>query len=194
MAVTPTAADLGVSITQGTVVRAGAHMSGGTIYRDQACATIHSTPEIWLQDDTGREHYFRADALDGTREGHVLIVVCDVATGTLLRIANRDLHWSIDLNGLIPETGAWVVIRAIFRKLFTIFLPAALGAVYLGHITGLSNTIIGHLVSFASNFLLLWCGYLGWRAAKETAAKTRERQAGLDALFRKKGWNEDKLA
>lgn len=188
------AIDLGVTITQGTVVRAGAHISGGTIYRDQSSATIHSTPEIWLQDETGREHYFRADALDGTREGHVLIVVCDVATGTLLRITNRDLRWSIDLNGLIPETGAWVVIRAVFRKLFTIFLPAALVALYLGHITGLSSTIIGHLVSFASNFLLLWCGYLGWRTAKETAAKTRERRAELDALFRQKGWTDNKAA
>jgi len=138
---TLTATDLGMDITEGTVVRAGTHFSGGTIYRDQTSASIHSTPEVWLRDETGQEHHFRAGALDGTREGHALIVVCDVATGTLLRITNRDLHWSIDLNGLVPETGAWVVFRAIFRKLFTVFLPAALVALYLGHITGLSGTI-----------------------------------------------------
>lgn len=185
---TPTATDLGVDITEGTVVRAGTHFSGGTIYRDQTTASIYSKPEIWLRDETGREHHFRADALDGTREGHVLVVVCDVATGTLLRIANRDTHWIIDLNGLIPKTGAWVVIRAVFGKLFTIFLPAALVALYLGHITGLSSTIVGELVGFASNFLLLYCGYLGWREVREKAEKVAERLAALDALFREKGW------
>lgn len=189
-----TAADLGVEIIQGTVVRAGAHISGGTIYRDQASAIIHSTPEIWLQDETGREHHFRAEALDGTREGHALIVVCDVATGTLLRIANRDTHWTIDLNGLIPDAGAWVVIRAVIRKLFTVFLPTALVALYLGHITGLSGTIIGDLVGLASNFLLLWCGYLGWREAREKTEKVAERRAALDALFRKNGWISDRAA
>lgn len=183
-----TAADLGVDITEGTVVRTGSHFSGGTIYQNQTSATIHSTPEIWLRDKTGREHHLRARALDGTREGHALIVVCDVATGTLIRITNRDTQWTIDLNGLIPETGAWVVIRAVVRKLFTIFLPATLVALYLGYITGLSGTIVGELVGFASNFLLLYCGYLGWREAREKAEKVAERRAALNALFRQNGW------
>lgn len=183
-----TATDLGVDITEGTVVRAGTHFSGGTIYRDQTSAAIYSTPEIWLRDETGREHHFRAQALDGTREGHTLVVVCDVATGTLLRILNRDTCWTIDLNGLVPEAGAWVVIKAIFRKLFTIFLPAALIALYLGYITGLTNTIIGDLVGFASNLLLLYCGYLGWREAEDKASKVVERRAALDALFNQNGW------
>lgn len=188
------ASDLGVDITEGTVVRAGAHFSGGTIYRDQTSASIYSTPEIWLRDGTGREHHFRARAFDGTREGHALIVVCDIATGTLLRITNRDTRWTIDLNGLIPDAGAWVVIRAVFRKLFTVFLPTALVALYLGHITGLSGTIIGDLVGFASNFLLLWCGYLGWREAREKTEKVAERRAALDTLFRKNGWISDRAA
>ncbi|TVP71694.1 MAG: hypothetical protein EA339_08640 [Rhodobacteraceae bacterium] len=191
---TSLAAYLGADITQGTVVRAGTHFSGGTIYRDQTSASIYSTPEIWLLDETGREHHFRARALDGTREGHALIVVCDVATGTLLRITNRDTRSTIDLNGLIPQTGAWVVIRAVFRKLFTIFLPAALGAMYLGYITGLSGTIIGDLVGFASNFLLLYCGYLGWCEARNKADKVAERRAALDTLFRQNGWISDKAA
>ncbi len=194
MAVTPTAADLGVNITQGTVVRAGTHFSGGTIYRDQTSAAIHSTPEIWLRDDTGREHHFRARAVDGVREGHVLIVVCDAATGKLLRITNRDTRATIDLDGLIPATGTWVVIRAVFRKLFTVFLPAAFGAFYLGHVTGLSDTILGSLVGFASNLLLLYCGYLGWRETRDTADKVAERRAALDALFRQNCWTKDKAA
>lgn len=182
------AADLGVNVTDGTVVRASSHFSGGTIYRDQTSAEVYSTPEIWLRDETGREHHFRAQELDGTREGHKLVVVCDVASGTLLRILNRDTRWTIDLNGLIPETGGWVIIRGVFRKLLTIFLPAALVAVYLGYITGLFNTIIGNLVGFASNFLLLYCGYLGWRETKQRAEKVVERRAALDALFRENGW------
>jgi len=194
MAVKPSANDLGVSITQGTVVRAGTHISGGTIYRDQASATIHSTPEIWLQDETGREHHYRSDTFDGIREGHALIMVHDANSGALLRVMNRNTCFIIDRSALIPDTSGWAVIRAVFRKLFTIFLPAAFGAMYLGHITGLSGTIIGGLVGFSSNFLLIYCCYLGWRVAKETAAKTQERRAGLDALSRQKGWIEDKAA
>lgn len=194
MAVTPTAADLGVTITQGTVVRAGAHISGGTIYRDQASATIHSTPEIWLQDETGRERYYRSDTFDGIREGHALIMVHDAKSGALLRVTNRNTCSTIDRSALIPETSSWAVISAVFRKLVTVFLPAAFAAFYLLQVTGLSDTFIASLFGFASNFLLIYCGYLGWRTAKETAAKTRERRAGIDALFRQKGWNEDKVA
>lgn len=194
MAVTPTAADLGVTITQGTVVRAGAHISGGTIYRDQASATIHSTPEIWLQDETGREHYYRSDTFDGIREGHALIMVHDAKSGALLRVTNRNTRSTIDRGALIPNTGGWAVIGATFRKLFTVFLPVAFGALYFLQVTGLSDTFIASLFSFASNFLLVYCGYLGWRAVKETAAKTRERRARLDALFRRNGWTEDKAA
>lgn len=190
----PSANDLGVTITQGTVVRAGAHISGGTIYRDQASATIHSTSEIWLQDETGREHYYRADAFDGVREGHALIMVHDAKSGALLRVTNRNTRSTIDRSALIPDTGGWAVISAVFRKLFTVFLPAAFGAFYLLQVTGLSGTFIASLFSFASNFLLIYCGYLGWCAAKETAAKTRERRAGLDALFRQNGWREDNVA
>lgn len=186
------AADLGINITEGTIVRASAHFSGGSIYRDQTSAEVYSTPEIWLRDETGREHHFRAQALDGTREGHNLVVVSDVASGTLLRILNRDTRLRTDLNGLIPETGGWVVIRAVFRKLVTIFLPAALGAMYLGYLTGLSDTVIGDLVGFASNFLLIYCGYLGWREVREKAEKVAERLAALDALFREKGWVSNK--
>ncbi|WFE77303.1 hypothetical protein [Roseinatronobacter sp. S2] len=192
MAVIPTAADLGVTITKGTVVRAGAYISGGTIYRDQASTTIHSTPEIWLQDEAGREQHYRADAFDGIREGHALIIVHDANSGALLRVMNRNTCSTIDRSALIPDTSGWAVIRVVFRKLFTIFLPAAFGAFYLLQVTGLSDTFIASLFGFASNFLLIYCGYLGWRAAKETAAKTRERRAGLDALFRQKGWTKDK--
>lgn len=191
---TSIAADLSVDITQGTVLRAGAHFSGGTIYRDQTSASIYSTPEIWLRDETGREHHFRARAFDGTREGHAMIVVCDVATGTLLRVTNRDTRSSIDLNGLIPETGTWVVIRAIFQKLFRIFMPAALGAMYLGYLTGLSGTIIGDLAGFATNFLVLYCGYLGWCETRHKADSVVERQTALDTLFRQNGWISDEAA
>lgn len=194
MAVIPTAADLGVVITQGTVVRAGAHISGGTVYQNQTSATIHSTPEIWLQDETGREHHYRADAFDGIREGHALIMVHDAKSGALLRVTNRNTRSTIDRRALIPDTGGWAVIRAVFRKLFAVFLPAAFAAFYLLQVTGLSDTFIASLFGFGSNFLLIYCCYLGWRAAKETAAKTRERRAGLDALFRQKGWTEDKVA
>lgn len=191
---THTAADLGVAITQGTVVRAGAHISGGTIYRDQDNATIHSTPEIWLQDEAGWEHHFRAEALDGTREGHALIMVHDAKSGALLRVTNCNTRSTIDRSALIPDISGWAVISAVFRKFVTVFLPAAFGAFYLLQVTGLSDTFIASLFGFASNFLLIYCGYLGWRAAKETAAKTRERRTGLDALFRKKGWTQDKAA
>lgn len=194
MAVTPTAADLGVTITQGTVVRASAHISGGTIYRDQASATIHSTPEIWLQDETGREHYYRADAFDGIREGHALIMVHDAKSGTLLRVTNRNTRSTIDRGTLIPDTSGWAVISAMFRKLFTIFLPAAFGAFYFLQVTGLSGTFIASLFGFASNFLLIYCGYLGWCAARNNAAKVRERRAALDALFRQNGWIRNKTA
>ena len=181
-----------MTITQGTVVRADTHISGGTIYRDQASATIHSTPEIWLQDETGREHHYRSDTFDGIREGHALIMVHDANSGALLRVMNRNTCSTIDRGALIPDTSGWAVISAVFRKLFTVLLPAAFGAFYLLQVTGLSDTFIANLFGFASNFLLIYCAYLGWRAAKETAAKTRKRRAGLDALFRQKGWTKDK--
>lgn len=188
---TRTADDLGVNITEGTVVRTGSHFSGGTIYQNQTSATIHSTPEIWLQDETGREHHFRADTFDGIREGHALIMVHDTKSGALLRVTNRNTRNTIDGVALIPNTGGWAVIGATFRKLFTVFLPVGFGALYFLQVTGLIDTFIANLFGYASNFLLIYCGYLGWRAANETAAKTRERRAGLDVLFRQNGWTSE---
>lgn len=191
---TPTAANLGVDIIQGAVARASSHLSGGTIYRDQTSATIHSTPEIWLRDETGREHHFRGPAFDGIREGHTLIVVCDAAKGTLLRIANRDTRATTDRGAIIPDRSGWAVIRAVLWKVVTIYLPIAFFGAHIGRETGLSDTNLAPVFGIATNILLLYCGYLGWREAREKAEKVVERRAALNELFRQNGWINENAA
>ena len=188
---TADAASLGVDIIEGTVVSAGTHFSGGTIYRNQDSAAIHGTPEAWLRDQTGREHHIRHHAVDGIREGHALVVVREASNGALLRVTNRDTRATVDLGDLVPKIGAGAVIRAILWKLFTIYLPAVFAASFLSSLAGLSDTVFGQLIGLAMNVLFFYCGYLGWRMAKDKAAHATERRAALDALFRQNGWISD---
>lgn len=180
--------DLDVEIIHGRVAGKDSHAEDTTVYRGQQSATVHRTPEIWLRDETGKEHHFRTHAVDGAREGHELVVVRSSKGQSVLRVVNFHAQTLWDYGALATDMGAWSIIRASCWKLFTVYLPVVLIATYLGSATGLSGGLIGSVVGFALNVLFFYCIYLGWRSAEQQAAKAEVRRAKLDELFRENGW------
>lgn len=114
-------------LIRGTVKEIGSRVTGGRIDRYSQSATLNAVPELWVADDSGKDHHFRGWEFDNARVGHELIVAVRPESEELIQVRNLSTGTTFDGPFLASARSNGVVTFASFSSIaLLLFIPAFL--------------------------------------------------------------------